>query len=157
MEQQTAHNTENGGVCADTERQSRHYSGRKRWTSFQHACRVPNITPKLFQCRKRLHSPAILPEESGVAKLPARGTRSFIRQHSLPRVPFGKERDVSCDFVVEIKIAVPLKEAAQLPNDSVEHRYFSGTSWSTRPITPAIRSQFSVSRASCRRPVRVIA
>ena len=72
----------------------------------------------------------------------------------------GQQLKMRLRLQVELRIRLFLSEEAAYSGHQSKnpgsHGYFCASKRKTRPITPEIRSQFSVSTASCFRPCRVI-
>src|SRR5262245_33610005 len=102
----------------------------------------------------------ILLEQCDVSELSAGGAGGLGLGHPLADISLSEHAHVRLDLVAEFSVcsAIPeqspkfRRQGAQI----VGHLYSWPSSLNRRPITPAIRSQFSVSRASCFRPLFVI-
>src|SRR5438552_1624592 len=80
--------------------------------------------------------------------------------HPASLVVFSEHRHVRFEFFREVAIeGLASKESADSSDhapDCGEHRYLRSPRSNNRPMTPEMRSQFSVSAASCFRPAFVI-
>ncbi len=88
------------------------------------------------------------------------GPACFVRRHAAADVVGDQHLQVRVDLAIEVVVLRARAEGAADARDGgpepAAHGYRSDIR-SSRPITPAMRPQFAVSSASCRRPARVIA
>jgi hypothetical protein len=126
----------------------------------QHPYAVTQILKEGIHDSDPTHLAVLLPQQSDVAELAARGSGGLGFTHALANISLGEQAQMRLDLVVEFLVSFATSE--QSPESSrqraqiVGHLYSCPSSLNRRPITPAIRSQFSVSRASCLRPLLVI-
>lgn len=110
--------------------------------------------------QKLARFPMPLSEQCRVAELAASRRPGILRIHPLPNEFVRQQLKMRLRFQVKFRIGLLLsKKAANAGHKSKNpciHRYFFASRRKTRPITPEIRSQFSVSTASCVRPRLVI-
>src|SRR5258708_3598469 len=101
-----------------------------------------------------------LPQQCRVAELTARGCTCIFRIHSLPNELLRQQLKMRLHLPVKFGVRLfPSEKTAYSGHKSKNrgsHGHFSASKRKTRPITPEIRSQFSVSIASCVRPRLVI-
>jgi hypothetical protein len=99
-------------------------------------------------------------QQRDVSELAARGPGGLGLGHPLAYISLGEQTQVRLDLVVELLIRFAVSEQSSKPRrqraQMMDHLYPWPSSFNSRPITPAIRSQFSVSSASCLRPLFVI-
>ena len=102
----------------------------------------------------------LLLQQSSITKLAPSPVGSFCSRHSLMNKPLREQFDVRLQFIAELVVRFSLaEEPAKSRNRTTnpgEHDYFSPSRRRTRPMTPEIRSQFSVSIANCFSPRLVI-
>jgi hypothetical protein len=121
---------------------------------------TPHILKEPLDKSDSTHIAAPLLEQRDVSELASGGLGGLILGHPLANISFGEQAQMRLDLLVEIPLHSAISEqfakfrrqGAQI----VGHLYSWPSSLNRRPITPAIRSQFSVSRASCFRPLFVI-
>src|ERR1051326_72813 len=95
------------------------------------------------------------------SKLTFRRMMRLFGSHALPHEAIGEHRKVRLKFFVAVLIEAPLQEETakrgQPGSNGGKHLcHLCCSSRSTRPMTPEMRSQSRVSRASWRRPALVI-
>src|ERR1700679_3416844 len=94
----------------------------------------------------------VLFQQGRITKLAASGVGCFSSGHSLADETFCEQFDVRLDFVAELTVLFSLAEepakSRQGEANRGEHDYFCSSMRRTRPMTPGIRSQFSVSIVS---------
>src|SRR6266542_3019385 len=94
-------------------------------------------------------------QQCQVSELAARDPQGLGLGHSLADISLGEQTQVSLDLVVELSIHSAISEQSSKSRREgaqiVSHLSSWPSSFNRRPITPAIRSQFSVSSASCLR------
>src|ERR1700722_20753862 len=94
----------------------------------------------------------VLLQQSRITKLAAGGVGCFSSRHSLADEPLCKQFDVRLHFFAELTVRLSLAEepakSRQGAANRGEHDYFCPSMRRTRPMTPEIRSQFSVSIVS---------
>src|SRR5215472_546250 len=99
-------------------------------------------------------------QQGRVAELPPGSQRGVFRTHALPDISFDEQVEMFLDFGVEFQIARSRTEhstnSLHQIADEAHDNYLWPSNRRTRPMTPEIRSQSSVSRASCFRPCRVM-
>ena len=132
---------------------------REAWILTQHTERVGQIRAQRLDGWEHLHVPPVFLYQCGVAELPPRCEHGGFRRHALPPIALRQQSDVFLDLVLKLEVALFIANRATDPRPQfpqpTDHD-FSLANRSTRPITPEIRSQSSVSFASCFRPLFVI-
>src|SRR5262249_7926617 len=106
------------------------------------------------------HLAVRLLQQCDVSEPAACGPSGLGLGHPLADISLGGQAQVRLDLLVELWVRFAISEQSPKPvrqgAQIMDHLYSWPSSFNRRPITPAIRSQFSVSRASCFRPLFVI-
>ena len=101
-----------------------------------------------------------LSQQSGIPKLALCRSFSITGFHTLKNEALFQHLDVELDLIFQFAPGSPLlKQCPKLCHENAYpagHSYRSPCKLSTRAMTPEIRSQLSVSIASCFRPALVI-
>ena len=153
-------NGKDGGIDADGQSQGGCRHGGEAGALAQDAQAVANVAPRGKEGKKGARLQLPFAQYGRVAELTARCKSGIVRRHPLPQKSIGQHSQVFLHFIIELPIGFLQR---QQPRDLCKkgmkrshHRQPCLSSRNTRPITPEMRSQFSVSRASCFRPDRVM-
>src|SRR5262249_2297710 len=137
-------------VGADTQCEREDSGAGKQWVPSQLARGIAHIAPEDFDPRDSLHVSSVLLQSGGVAELPARGEFGLIGGHSLTLVALRQQAQVRANFIAELAIRLATHQSCEAGHPKPEPRdHFWPSRLNTRPITPEMRFQFSVSRANC--------
>jgi hypothetical protein len=102
----------------------------------------------------------VLSEKGCISKLASRRSSGVVGLYALEDEAVRQHLDMQLDFVFEFVAGPsPVKEPPKPCREQANpdrHGYFSPCRLSTRAMMPENRSQFSVSTASCLRPLLVI-
>jgi len=159
LEEKALHQAENRRVRPNAKAQCQECDRGKSRISRQQPHAVAQVFPQPFQSRKGSHFVHRLPEDKAVAKLAPCRVGSLFGRHAPAHEALGQQSQVLSHFLIEIAILSRLvKRAAELGGEDADagDHGSSPARRSTRPMTPEMRSQLAVSRASCFRPLRVI-
>ena len=161
-QQQIVDEAEERRVGADAERQRQRDHGGERRTLQQHAQRIPDVL------RQRVgHGDASLfavgfAELLGAAEPPERDAARFVRRQPGAACLVHEQLEMGGQLFVELSIDAPPQQrrgqaGAERPETGPGAHSPGSPLASTRPMTAARRSQYSVSTTSCRSPARVMA
>src|SRR6266508_1600545 len=159
-QKQRIDDAEDRGVCANAERQGQYSNQREAGILEQHSQAIPQILKERIDDSESTHLAIHLLQQCHVSELAARGPSGLDLGHPLADISLGEQAQMRLDLVVELSIRLTISEQSSKSRyqgaQIVGHFYSWPSSLGTRPITPEIRSQFSVSSASCFRPLFVI-
>ena len=161
-QQQIVDEAEERRVGADAERERQRDHGGERRTLQQHAHRIADVL------RHRVgHGDASLfavgfAEPLGPAEPPERDAARFVRRQPAAACLVHEQLEMGCQLFVELSIDAPPQHRrdqarAERPETGPGAHSSGPPLASTRPMTAARRSQYSVSTTSWRSPARVMA
>src|SRR5262245_4702751 len=160
LQQQRVEQAEDRRIRADANRQRKRGHGSEAFALKQHSEAKTKVLKERIDKSDSTHIAMSLLQQSDVSELAARGPSRLCLTHSLAEISLGEQAQVSLDLVVELSIRSAISE--QSPKSGrqftqiMDHLYSWPSSFNSRPIAPAIRSQFPVSCASCFGPLFVI-
>src|SRR5262249_17632088 len=159
-QQYRIHDAEDRAVGANAQRQYQHGNTGKAGIFPQRPHAISNVLNKGIDKSDSTHLAVYLLQQCDVSELASGGPSGLGLGHPLVDISLGEQAHVRLDLIVELLIRSAISEQSPKSRHKdaqiMDHLYPWPSNFNSRPITPAIRSQFSVSSASCLRPLFVI-
>ncbi len=152
---------EDGDVGADAEREDEDGDEGEAAVAAQGAEGVAKILQEDVERGEAARGALLLARLLDAAEADEGQTAGFLGRKAAPEILFDGEVEVRGEFLLEVGVADGLVEegtdAGEGGAETGDHSAPSGDCASTRPITSERRRQSAASRASCFRPLRVMA
>src|SRR5580704_1757593 len=156
VEQHSLRSAKDHCIGTDAERQ-RGYGDRRKQRIARQLTRPELHIPAKGRKREKATRVAMpLAQQGGIAKLTAGHLGGLFQGHALTKITLGEQLQMRLQLIVKLAMDPGLrKQGLQFCNQDAQpaagaHPCLS--SRKTRPITPDMRSQFSLSTANCFRP-----
>jgi hypothetical protein len=149
---------EDGRVGADTESERQDCDGGEPEVPSQQAKAVAEVLKQDFDCGKRVPFPVGLFSPGNAAEAPQSDETGLLRRHALTEVFADFHLEMKLELFIQIMFHCPLaKETAETLQKHAQWRHdASPEGLRKRAMISEMRSQFSLSAASCFLPARVM-